>query len=74
SSIGGLLFNIVADPIVGYFYKQYILGQPQDAAKILAKLSFVTTSVNAIVSVVLVVVIYNVLRPILKKTNLLLPV
>lgn len=74
SSIGGLLFNIVADPIVGYFYKQYILGQPQDAAKILAKLSFVTTSVNAIVSVIIVVIVYNVLRPILEKTNLLLPV
>ena len=28
ASIAGLAFNVIADPIVGYFYKQYILGQP----------------------------------------------
>ena len=39
ASIAGLAFNVIADPIVGFFYKQYILGQPQDAAMILAKLS-----------------------------------
>lgn len=27
ASVAGLAFNVVADPIVGYFYKQYILGQ-----------------------------------------------
>ena len=65
---------MVADPVVGFFYKQYILGQPQDAAAILAKLSAVTTFVNAVVSVILVVIIYNAIRPILKKSGLLLPV
>ena len=65
---------MVADPVVGFFYKQYILGQPQDAATILAKLSAVTTFVNAVVSVILVVIIYNAIRPILKKSGLLLPV
>lgn len=74
SSIGGLAFNVIADPIVGFFYKQYILGQPQDAAAILAKLSAVATFINAIVSVILVVLIYNAIRPILKKSGLLLPV
>lgn len=74
SSIGGLAFNVIADPIVGFFYKQYILGQPQDAAAILAKLSAVTTFVNAVVSTILVVIIYNAIRPILKKAGLLLPV
>ena len=29
ASIAGLAFNVIADPIVGYFYKQYILGQPR---------------------------------------------
>ena len=28
ASIAGLGFNVIADPLVGYFYKQYILGQP----------------------------------------------
>jgi len=74
ASIGGLAFNVVADPVVGFFYKQYILGQPQDAAAILAKLSAVTTSVNAVISVILVALIYNAVRPILKKAGLLLPV
>ncbi|MGG7058908.1 ECF transporter S component [Clostridium nigeriense] len=74
ASIGGLAFNVVADPIVGFFYKQYLLGQPQDAAAILAKLSAVTTFINAVVSTILVVIIYNAIRPILKKSGLLLPV
>ena len=74
SAIGGLAFNVVADPIVGFFYKQYILGQPQDAAAILAKLSAFTTFINAVVSVILVVIIYNALRPILNKSGLLLPI
>ncbi|WP_425350455.1 ECF transporter S component [Clostridium sartagoforme] len=74
ASIGGLAFNVVADPVVGFFYKQYILGQPQDAAVILAKLSAVTTFVNAVISVILVALIYNAVRPILKKSGLLLPV
>ena len=74
ASIAGLAFNVIADPIVGFFYKQYILGQPQDAAMILAKLSAATTFINAIVSVILVSIIYNAIRPILKKSGLLLPV
>lgn len=74
ASIAGLAFNVIADPIVGFFYKQYILGQPQDAAMILAKLSATTTFINAVVSVILVVIIYNAIRPILKKSGLLLSV
>lgn len=74
ASIGGLAFNVIFDPIVAFFYKQYILGQPQEAAAILAKLSAVTTLVNAIVSIILVAFIYNSIRPILKKAGLLLPV
>lgn len=74
ASIAGLAFNVIADPVVGFFYKQYILGQPQDAAMILAKLSAATTFINAVVSVILVAIIYNAIRPILKKSGLLLPV
>jgi uncharacterized membrane protein len=72
ASIAGLGFNVVADPLVGYFYKQYILGQPQEMAEILAKWSTATTFVNAVVSTILVAVLYNVLRPILLKTGLLM--
>ena len=71
ASVAGLGFNVIADPIVGYFYKQYILGQPQEVASILAKLSAGATFVNAIVSTVLVVVLYNAIRPALIKSNLI---
>ena len=67
ASVAGLGFNVIADPVVGYFYKMFILGQPQTAAEILAKLSAVTTLVNAIVSVVLVGFVYNAARPVLLR-------
>jgi len=74
AAIGGLAFNVVFDPVAGYFYKQYILGQPEEFAATLAKLSVVTTFINAIVSVILVSFIYNAIRPILTKSGLLLTV
>ncbi len=36
ASVAGLGFNVIADPLVGYFYKQYILGQPQQMAEVFA--------------------------------------
>ena len=33
ASVAGLGFNVIADPLVGYFYKQWILGQPQEMAE-----------------------------------------
>ena len=72
ASVAGLAFNVVADPLVGYFYKQYILGQPQEVASVLAKWSTVTTFVNAVVSVILVAVVYNALRPALIRSGLLI--
>ena len=71
ASVAGLGFNVIADPIVGYFYKQYILGQPQELAQALAKMSAVATLFNAVVSVILVAVIYNAVRPVLIKSHLL---
>ena len=71
ASIAGLGFNVLADPLVGYFYKQWILGQPQEMAEILAKWSTATTFVNAVVSVVLVSVVYNALRPVLLRSGVL---
>lgn len=72
ASVAGLGFNVIADPVVGYFYKQYILGQPQEMASVLAKWSTATTFVNAVVSTILVAVIYNALRPVLLRSGLLI--
>ena len=71
ASVAGLGFNVIADPLVGYFYKQYVLGQPQEMASILAKWSTATTFVNAVVSTILVAVVYNALRPVLIRSGIL---
>ena len=71
SCIAGMLFNVVADPLVGYFYKMYILGVPQEAANIWAKMGALTTFVNAIIAVVAATLLYTALRKALQKTNLL---
>ena len=71
ASVAGLAFNVIADPIVGYFYIQYILGQPQQMAEGLAKWSAAATFVNAILSTIVVVIIYNALRPALAKSGML---
>ena len=71
SAMGGMAFNVVADPVVGYFYKTYLLGVPQDAAAIWAKMGAVTTLVNAIVAVITATIFYLALRPALKRSNLM---
>nr|WP_317283655.1 ECF transporter S component [uncultured Sellimonas sp.] len=71
ASAAGLGFNVIADPIVGYFYKQFILGQPQQMAEVLAKWSTATTFVNAVVSVILVGFLYNAVRPILLRSGMM---
>jgi len=71
SCAGGMLFNVVADPVVGYFYKTYILGVPQDAAAIWMKIGALTTAVNAVVAVIAATVFYLALRPALKRSDML---
>lgn len=71
SCAAGMAFNVVADPVVGYFYKTYLLGVPQEAAAIWAKMGAVTTLVNAVVAVIVASIFYLALRPALKHAKLL---
>ena len=71
ASAAGLAFNVIADPLVGFFYNQYILGQPQQIAGVLAKWSTATTFVNAVLSLIIAGALYNALRPILLKTGII---
>ena len=71
SCAAGMAFNMIADPVVGYFYKTYVLGVPQQAAAIWVKIGAITTSVNAVVAVMAATIFYLALRPALKKANLL---
>ena len=70
ASICGLGFNVIADPIFGYFYKNYFLGVPSPAAKIMSTWAGGVTAINAVVGTIVVVIVYNALRPILKKAGL----
>lgn len=71
ASACGMAFNVVADPVVGYFYKTYLLGIPQELAGALAKIAAVTSLVNAIVAVTAASIFYLALRPALKKAGFL---
>lgn len=71
SCTAGMAFNVVADPLVGYFYKMYVLGVPQEVASIWVKMGAVTTLVNAVIAVIVASVLYLALRPALKKSKLI---
>lgn len=70
AGVCGMGFNIVADPMVGYFYKTYLLGIPQDIASALAKMAAVTTAVNSVIAVIAASIFYLALRPALRKSGL----
>ncbi len=74
SAICGMGFNIVADPLVGYYYKMYLLGVPQELSSALTKMRTLTTFVNAIVAIIAASIFYLALRPALKKTGLFVTV
>ncbi len=68
AAIGGLLFNVIFDPLVGYFYKRLILGKP--AADITLAWNIASTSINAVTSTIVSVAVYMALRPALKRSDL----
>lgn len=70
ASVCGLFFNMIFDPLFGYFYKRVLMGKP--AAEVTLVLNITTTSVNAVLSAIVAVIIYMALRPALKKANLFL--
>ncbi len=69
SAAAGLLFNVVFDPLAGYYYKLIILGKP--AADLTLAWSIGATSINAITSGVVAVLLYMALRPALEKAGFL---
>ena len=69
ASIAGLLFNVIFDPLVGYYYKLLILGKP--AAELTLAWNVASTTINAVTSTIVSVALYMVLRPAMKKAGLL---
>lgn len=70
SSIAALGFNVVMDPVVGYFYKNYVLGVESSAAKIMSTWAAGVTFINAVAGTLVVVFVYMAVRPVLKKAGL----
>ena len=68
SAIAGLGFNVIFDPLLGYYYKLLILGKP--AAELILKWNIASTSINAVTSAVASVVIYMPLRSALVKNGM----
>lgn len=58
SAVVGLGLNVLLDPIVGYLYRQYLLGIPQEAAKIIASWVAGSTAINAVACVFVSVILY----------------
>lgn len=67
AAVGGLLFNVIFDPLIGYFYKLIILGKP--AAELTLAWNIASTSINAVTSAIVSVAVYLALRPALKKAG-----
>ncbi len=74
ASASGMLFNVFADPALGYLYKVYILGIPQQVASIFAKWTTMTTFVNAVIAVISASVFYLAIRPALMKAGLFIQI
>lgn len=72
AAVSGLLFNVIFDPLVGYFYKLLILGKP--AAELTLAWNVASTSINAVTSTIVSVAVYMALRPALKKAGLFLEI
>lgn len=69
AAVGGLLFNVIFDPLIGYYYKLLILGKP--AAELTLSWKIASTSINAVTSAIVSVVVYMALRPALRKAGML---
>ena len=67
AAVSGLLFNVIFDPLVGYFYKLLILGKP--AAELVLAWNVASTSINAVTSTIVSVVVYMAMRPVLLRSG-----
>ena len=68
ASVCGLLFNVIFDPLVGYYYKLLILGKP--AAQLTLAWNVTASSINAVTSTIAAAAMYMPLRSALKRAGL----
>lgn len=67
SVCGGMLFNIIAEPLFSYVYYSLILNNADKAASYLTLMKWITTSTNAVLTIIVSVLLYFPLKKTLKK-------
>ena len=68
----GMGFNVIFDPLFGYFYKRVIMGKA--AADVTLVWNITTTGVNAVLSVITATIVYMALRKALLRSDLFVKV
>ncbi len=68
AAAAGLAFNVIFDPLLGYFYKLLILGKP--AAQVALTWNILSTSINAVISFAASVAIYMAIRKVLLRSDM----
>ena len=73
AAVAGLAFNCVFEPALKYFWFTILTPNADKAASAIAALLAVTTYttlINAVLNAIIGVILYNALRPVLYRTNL----
>ena len=63
----GMLFNVIAEPIFSYIYYSLILGNVDKAASYITLTKWITTSTNALLTIILSTLLYLALRKTINK-------
>ena len=69
SSFFGICANIIGEPCFGYLYYKYILNMPEKALKALFSFNLMSTSVNAVLAVVIASSLYLLVRKRFKNSS-----
>lgn len=71
SCTGGMVCNMIGEPVFSYLYYLVILGNAEKAASYLALAKFVTTGVNAVLAIIIASALYIAMYPRLKSNGVL---
>ena len=59
SAVAGLGFNVIFDPIFGYFYRNLVLGISSEIASVIATWVAGATAINAVICTIVAVLLYQ---------------
>lgn len=71
STTGGMVLNMIGEPVFSYVYYLIVLGNAEKAAGYLAVAKFVTTGINAVLAIIIASALYLAMYPRLKNNGVL---